>query len=64
MDKLKVYQKIYQLPEFTRNFMDVNIFQYLGKLNTYVFVTWHCVYENIFLRNFFASILGLVYEIF
>ena len=23
MDKLKVYQKFYQLPEFTRNFMDV-----------------------------------------
>ena len=24
MDKLKVYQKIYQLPELIRNFMDVN----------------------------------------
>ena len=23
MDKLKVYQKIYQLPDFTRNFMNV-----------------------------------------
>ena len=23
MDKLKVYQKIYKVPEFTRNFMDV-----------------------------------------
>ena len=38
MDKSKVFHKIYQLPEFTRNFMDViPKRKHTHKLNSFVF---------------------------